>query len=293
MCFMNWADFRIFLAVAQHRSLREAGRRLGLTQPTVARRIRALEADLGVPLFDRNRDGHRLTPAGAELLPEVRAVETAALRVEKRSLGLLHQLTETVRVEAGETAAAILVLGLAHLADGPNVELLVSGPASATSGRKPEILVRHGMPQQATGLTRRVGSVDCAIYGVTAYADDRTLPLSLDDISTLPWIGFTEQQEHYITMRWFREFMRDRPPVARLMTSNLMVVAASVGIGVVVLPCFVGNAASGLVRLSSPLEPLRADYWVVVEPSLTQNASVRWVMDWIVACFREQDRIAD
>lgn len=41
-----------------------------------------------------------------------------------------------------------------------------------------------------------------------------------------------------------------------------------------------------LVRLSPPIEALRADYWSVTHPDLSRNPSVRAVMDWIITCFR-------
>ena len=288
---MNWDDLRAFLAVAQLGSLRRAAESLRVTQPTVARRLRVLEADLGVPLFDREREGHRLTKAGAALLPEVRAVETAALRVEQRSLSLLGRLAETVRVEAGEWAAAVLVRGLASIADGPQIELVVTGTPSPVANRGPEILVRHGIPEPGDGLTRRVGSLSCALYGTRAFADGRALPLSPAELATLPWLGFVEEQEHYVTMRWLRTQVRDRPPAARLMNTDLMVVAAREGIGVAVLPCFLGDATAGLVRLSAPIEELRADYWTLIHPDLSRNPSVRAVAAWITECFTATERL--
>jgi len=288
---MDWSDLRVFLAVAQLGSLRQAAEALDVTQPTIARRIRTLEADLGVPLFDRDREGHRLTPAGSELLPEVRSVETAALRVEQRSLGLLGRLTETVRVAAGETAAAVLAQGLGHMSDGPNIELLVTGPLSHIAGRAPEVLVQHGMPEGGRGVTRRVGSISCAVYGVPGFAEGRVLPLGPADLATLPWLGFVEEQEHYVTMRWLRARMRDRPPAARLMNNDLIMAAATAGAGVAVLPCFLANPVSSLLRLTAPIDELRADYWVVTDPDLSRNMAVRTVIDWIATCFRttEQD----
>ena len=287
---MNWDDLRAFLAVAQLGSLRRAAEALGVTQPTIARRLRILEADLGIPLFERDREGHRLTAAGAVLLPDVRAVETAALRVEQRSLGLLGRLAETVRVEAGEWGAAVLVRGLADITDGPQIELVVTATPSPVASRTPEILIRHGIPEPGEGLTRRVGSIGCAVYGADVFADGRALPLALSDLATLPWLGFVEEQEHYVTMRWLREQMRDRPPAARLMDTDLMVVATTGGIGVAVLPCFIGDATPGLVRLSAPIEALRADYWVVTHPDLSRNPSVRAVSAWITDCFRAIER---
>lgn len=290
---MNWSDLRVFLAVAQHGSLRQAADTLGVTQPTIARRIRTLEADLGIRLFERDRDGHRLTPAGADLLPDVRSVETAALRVEQRALGLLGRLTETVRVEAGETAAAVLARGLTHMADGPHIELLVTGVRPDTADRAPEILVQHGMPDSGRGLIRRVGSIGSAVYGAPAFAEGRTLPLSHADLATLPWLGFVAEQEHYVTMRWLRARMRDRPPAARLMNTDLMTAAAAAGVGVAVLPCFKGNAAPGLMRLTAPIDELRADYWIVTDADLARNPAVRTTIDWIATCFRKTERDFD
>jgi len=287
---MNWDDLRAFLAVAQLGSLRRAAEMLGVTQPTIARRLRALEADLGLALFDRARDGHQLTAAGAELLSEARAVETAALRVERRSHGLVEGLAEAVRVGAGEWAAMLLARGLAELADGPRIELAVTGAAAPAAGRTPEILVRHGLPSAGDGVTRRVGSLGCAIYGAPGFADGRALPLAGGDVATLPWLGFVEEQEHYVTMRWLQEQMRGRPPVARLMRTDLMIAAATGGIGVAVLPCFLGDAEPGLVQLSAPIEALRADYWAIAHPDLSRNLSVRTVATWISDCFRKAER---
>jgi len=283
---MNWDDLRIFLAVAELGSLRRAAEMLGVSQPTVGRRLRALEADLGQPLFDRDRDGHRPTPAAEALLPQARAVETAARRVESSARTLVGGLSETVRVAAGEWAARVLSRGLSALADGPRVELLVTGLSAAPAGRMPEILVRHGLPDTGDGVTRRVGELRCALYGAKRFAEGRVLPLTPAEVATLPWLGFVAEQQHYVTMRWLEETMRGRPPAARLMRTDLMLDAAQDGLGTAVLPCFLGDTAPGLVRLSAPIDALRADYWTVLHPDLARNPSVRAVADWVLSCFQ-------
>jgi len=287
---MNWDDLRAFLAVAQLGSLRRAAEALGVTQPTIARRLRMLEANLGLPLFERDREGHRLTAAGAALLPEARSVETAALRFERRTHGLIDRLAETVRVGAGEWAALLLARKLPGIADGPRIELVETRALSHSGGWIPEIVVRHGLPVAGDSLTRRVGSLGCAIYGVTDFAYGRALPLAPADLTTLPWLGFVEEQEHYVTMRWLREQMRDRPPAARLMRTDLMIEAAIGGVGVAVLPCFLGDAVPKLMRLSAAVDALRADYWVITHPDLSRNPSVRAVTAWIADGFRAAER---
>ncbi len=139
-------------------------------------------------------------------------------------------------------------------------------------------------------MTRRVGSLGCAIYGAPAFAEGRTLPMAPADLAILPWLGFVEEQQHYVTMRWLQEQMRGRPPAARLMRTDLMIAAAVGGIGVAVLPCFLGDPEPGLVQLSTPIEALRADYWAIAHPDLSRNPSVRTVATWISDCFRSAER---
>ena len=74
----DWNDLRHFLAVARTGSTLAAGNALRVSQTTVARRITALEAALGVMLFERRQSGYALTPAGEALLAHAEAVDGAA-----------------------------------------------------------------------------------------------------------------------------------------------------------------------------------------------------------------------
>src|SRR5260370_36728711 len=81
---LDWNDARIFLAVARHGSLRAAGRALGISQPTIGRRIAAFEAVFGGPtLFDPLPDGLRLNEADAVLLPRAEQLYVAAPSVDR------------------------------------------------------------------------------------------------------------------------------------------------------------------------------------------------------------------
>lgn len=63
---------RGFAAVADEMSVSEAALELGVDQPLLSRRLRALERELGVELLDRTRRQIALTPAGTALLPRAR-----------------------------------------------------------------------------------------------------------------------------------------------------------------------------------------------------------------------------
>src|ERR1700686_816858 len=81
---LDWDDVRVFLAVARQGSMRAAGRALGLSQPTIARRLAAFEATFGgQPLFDRLPEGVRLNAAGEQLVAAAEDAERAMLTLER------------------------------------------------------------------------------------------------------------------------------------------------------------------------------------------------------------------
>jgi DNA-binding transcriptional LysR family regulator len=69
---MEFRHLRYFVAVAEALSFARAARALNLSQPPLSRQVRALEDELGTPLFARTKRSVQLTPAGAALLPEAR-----------------------------------------------------------------------------------------------------------------------------------------------------------------------------------------------------------------------------
>ena len=111
--FTNWSDVRVFLAVVRTGSTLAASKKLNMAQPTVARRIEALEHTLGLTLFDRDTRGFRPTEAAKALIPSAEAIETNATTLAETAHALTQGASKTIRITGvpevfSENFAAIL-----------------------------------------------------------------------------------------------------------------------------------------------------------------------------------------
>lgn len=88
---MSLDQLRAVVTIAEEGTLVRAARRLRISQPPLTRKVRALEDELQVALFDRGAQGMRLTPAGEAFLGPARtilaAVDQAAHAARRASTG--------------------------------------------------------------------------------------------------------------------------------------------------------------------------------------------------------------
>lgn len=282
---MNWDDIRIFLAVARHGSLRAAGRALGVSQPTVGRRLAAFEQTFGGPtLFDRLPDGLRLNAAGEALVAAAERLENAALALERRRVATSPGLSGTVRVSVGEWAEGFLAQHCGRGADGlpPGITLeLVESPQTANLARRDaDLALRHGVPEAGNLLVSKVGAIAGALY---QRRHDGPPPPNPEP----HWITYTEEQAHYGSARWLDQHIRNTGGRVVLRATGLAVrlEAIRAGVGTGLLPCYAGDRDPLLERVSGPVAELAADYWVIVHRDLRRAACVRAVIEWIRLLF--------
>jgi DNA-binding transcriptional LysR family regulator len=280
---MDWDDVRVFLAIARNGSMRAAGRALGLSQPTIARRLASFEAASGGPtLFDRLPDGLRLNAAGEQLISVAESAEDAMLTLERRRAAASPVLSGTVRVSTGECAAGFLARCLSGptttaLPSGITLELVEARQSANLARREADMALRHQPPDSGDYYVSKAGTFACALYrrrGAEASA----------------WITYTEEQAHYEPARWVQQQIeKTREPVALRASSMLMhLEAIRAGTGRGVLPCYVGDGHPLLERVTAPIPEIAAEYWIIVHRDLRRSACVRAVIDWIKALFAEQ-----
>ncbi len=282
---LNWDDFRIFLAVADNGSLSGAARQLRVTHSTVFRRINSMEENLEITLFDRQPSGYRLTLAGEEVLEHARRMEAESeLIAEKLSSGDL-KLSGTIRVATMEGLAMVLlppfIKKFRELHPEIRIDMVISSQVFNLSRKEADVAIRMGQsspPEHLTG--RRIGQVSWAVYGSPGYFEEHGRPSSAAELKGHQFVGADSHEAHRAYAKWTRAHVDEDDIVY---TSNVVMAqrsAAREGIGLVVLPRYLGETEARLERAFDVGPELDLDMWVLTHPDL-HNKRVEMLMDFI------------
>lgn len=191
---LDWTLLQSFSAVFETGSLSGAARKLGQSQPTIGRHIKALEEVLGVDLFTRAPRGLVPTAAAAEISDMVRDMENAAARLRRVADGKAGDLGGTVRITASVvTSHSILPPIISELRQALpeiQIELVPSDTTENLIFREADIAVRMYRPTQLDVITKHVGDQPTAVYAAKSYLDRVGRPKDLDAAATLDFVGF-------------------------------------------------------------------------------------------------------
>ncbi len=282
---LDWSALRDFLTVAECGTLSAAARSLGVSQPTLTRRMTALEESLGSDLFHRSPRGLALTAAGEALLGPVREMESGAQAVELVARGSETSLAGSVRVTMTEgLALAWLPPELARLRrlhPRIDVEVIVKNTALNLLRREADIAIRLGRPRQQMELvTRRVGELVLGLYASRAYLEENGEPGTLDDLAAHTGIAFDEAEMYTGAGSWVESILGDAHVAYRANTLSAQRAAIRAGVGIGPQTCMIAAEDPELVRVVPEVE-VRLEIWLVTHPGLRRTARVGAVFDFL------------
>jgi DNA-binding transcriptional LysR family regulator len=284
---MIWDDLRLVLAVGRERTLSRAARTLGVNHSTVFRRIGQIEARLGVRLFERHRDGYTPTAAGEEAVRLGEQLEGQIDSLERQLAGRDTRPSGTLRVTTTDTllvgvlGAPLAAFARAHPAIA--LEIAVANPLLSLSKRDADVAIRPVASPPETLVGRRLCAIASAIYGPCDYL--QAAP-ALEDLGAHRWIAPDDSLAHLGSARWLRETLPGVRPALRVNTLLGMAVAARAGVGLAILPCFLGDPAVELQRLGPPLDALTSALWLLTHRDLRHVARVRAFLDFMDGALR-------
>src|ERR1700694_4486017 len=167
-CAMEWSDLRIFLAIARAGTLGAAARSCGQSQPTMGRRLRALETAVGHTLFQRTGDGFVLTDEGSALLAHAERIEDEVLAAQRQLDGDARQLGGTLRVSSSDWFGIHLLTPVfaefTRLQPRVVVELLTDARLYSLPRREADLAFRITPFREPEVISRKLMHIEYGVY---------------------------------------------------------------------------------------------------------------------------------
>lgn len=277
----DWSDFRILLALSRGGSVAGAARALGVDNSTVSRRLGALEEAVGARLILRGGREFTWTAEGRSAVAAAEAME-AAVSCAVRALRSARLATEgSVRVSCPPAFAPTLMHVFATLQQQhPRLEVELSGDYRTVDLARGEadVALRMACPTEPGLVARRAVECGWALYASQGYAAARGLPATNAELQQHRLVLYVEAMHRIAPLRWLEGHRGPATAIVRVDSLEVLanVVASDGGIGA--LPCFVGDAHPGFVRVLPQPVAFNTGYLVVHE-SARDTARVRVAVD--------------
>lgn len=285
----DWDDQRAFLAVLETGSLSAAARTLGVTQPTVRRRIAALEASLGSALFVRSNNGLAPTEAAEALGGHARAMALSAEAFRRAASAPGEAVAGRVRVSVPEfVAVEVLPPMLASLRakhPGLGMEVAASDSEADLPGQEADVAVRMVEPRQGALVAKRVGAVALGFFASAAYLDARGAPETIAGLAGHDLVGPDRAVVDLRRADGLSDALRLERLAVRTDSHAAWAALIRAGVGIGVMHRAVGLADPSLRPVLPDLVLHRFETWIVTHEDLRALARVRAVFDHLAAEF--------
>ena len=274
----GWTGIRVFLAVARYGSTLAASKELGMSQPTVARRIDALEYEIGLTLFERDTRGFHPTDAARALLPLAEAAEASVASFAAMAADFGHVRPIRITAYSGNFSPKLTQLLSEFSENHPEVgfEFLPSVKVANLDAGEADIALRitRGTPPDHL-IQRRISTAQYALYCGRGYDSLPPQSLSLNELSGHCFVSYLQEGVPSALHQWLLQHVSSDQIVRTYSEVDLMHAAVRAGQGLGLINLKLAEADDALVRCSEPIEELEADHLMLVSPEAYRRPEVR------------------
>jgi len=284
---LDWQDIRVFLALGRHGSLSAAARLLAVNHATIARRLRSLEATYGEKLVERRPSGYVLTPAGHRMLAAAGDMESAIQTLGRGGQDGTPRGLVRVNAPPG-LALGFLIERLASVParfPGLDIDLAADVRAISLDRHVADIAIRLGRPSDGDVIAKPLGSMAYGFYG-TPEACRR-----VEEGGSPVFVGFDEINADLPEAAWLA---RQYPQARVAFRANNQVgqgIAARTGVGLALLPHYIGRQDPALRHCPMPATPPSREIWLLTRRLDRKNIAVRTAVDAVVQIFEENQAL--
>ena len=283
---MNWDDLKIFLDVARQPKLDEAASHLHMDATTISRRIKRLETELGLTLFERTRRGHALTPSGEKLVQRAEAMESLSLDILSESTS---EQVAAGRIRLGVTeglGSAIIAPALADFRrQHPKIDIdliSLSGFVSVPR-RQADMSILLTRPAAGRLRVRKLTDYSLRLYGTSEYLDAAPPIHSHTDLQAHTLIGYVDDLIYSSQLRYFDELLPGLKP--QLCSPSIIAQAelVSSGAGLGILPAFMARRSPDLVPVLPEEIEVKRSFWLATHEDVAGLKRNRLMGDFLAS----------
>lgn len=274
---MNWDDLKIFLDVSRHPKLDEAAAFTHLDATTISRRIKRLEQELGLTLFERTRRGHSLTPAGERLAARVEGMESLSLDILSESS---EEQSAAGRIRLGVTEGLGSIVIAPALGDFKrqhpriDIDLIALSGFVSVPKRQADMSILLTRPSAGRLKVRKLADYTLQLYAARSYLDRNGPVTERSDLAQHTLVSYVDDLIYSSQLRYFDELLPGLRPqlCSPSILAQFEMVASGAGLGI--LPAFMAQKAPGLVHLLPRDISVKRSFWLAVHEDvagLTRN----------------------
>jgi DNA-binding transcriptional LysR family regulator len=285
---IDWDDLRFVLAVARAGSALRAAKALDVNQTTVTRRIAHIEGVVGADLFETRQNGQLLTAIGQIVAAGAERIEAEVLAMQSAVNAQQRMLSGSVRFTSSEVYANAIVApflrSFRQQYPGVTVELITDDRRLDVSRGEADVALRASSRPEGGGVVaQRLPDAGWSVYCSHSYAEEHGMPSDVDAFAGHQIVLVEGLMARLPAFAWL---MRAAPSATVSTRSNSLtnlLSAVKAGLGIGMLPCFVGDAEADLRRCLPPIRELDAEVWLMVREDVRQSAHVRAFVDCLAA----------
>lgn len=275
--FRNWSDVRLFLAVVREGSTLAASRKLGIAQPTVARRIEVLENETGLTLFERNTRGFKPTKEARSLYPLAEAIEEATEKFANKTRELAER--RPIRITApGTFSDRVTDIFSDFIALNPGVtfEFVPSLKTLNLLEGEADIALRIAKTEpEETLICRKISTARWALFGGQIYSDKFGLPKSLDNLQGHRFVTFQNNDVPDYLHRWLLKNVSPDQIIMSFSEVDLMQASIRAGHGLGLVNLRLAESDAALIRCFGDIEELSMSNRMLIAPDAYRRPEVK------------------
>lgn len=275
----NWDEIRTAYQVARLGTVSGAAEVLGVHHATVIRHIDALEARLGVKLFQRHARGYTPTEAGQDLA-----------RVAQTTDDQFQQLAGRIKGQGEGVSGELLVTSLI------NFSPLLVGALATFRVAYPDVIVRYltgtrlfrleygeahvalragSVPQEPDNVVQPFSRQAVALYGAKSYVAARGAPKTEKELAAFEFVGYDDPDSRAPFNIWMKPRVPFDRVVFRTEDNRVQQEAVRAGVGLGFLSVHEAQGDPELVQVLPPREEWSSPLWLVTHVDLHRTPKVQ------------------